>query len=141
MKLFATAATFFASAVLSAPTDTGSFTNIPANLTIGTNFTITWESTLQDTVYLAYVASGLKPYGEGYNPWTGQYQPVYYERTEYLGDGLPSSGSFTWTVTPMPDYTGLGLKTWGPDYVYRFGSTPTHVGVGFGSTDFILVEA
>ncbi|KAI0425232.1 hypothetical protein F5Y09DRAFT_335149 [Xylaria sp. FL1042] len=140
MKLFATAAAFFASAVLSAPTTTGSFTDIPMNLTIGTNFTITWESTLQDTVYLAYLGSGLKPYGEGYNPYTGQYSPVYYSKSEFFADLQPSSGSYTWTVEPLPDYTGLGLQTYGPDYVYRFGLTPTHVGVGFSSTDFIIVE-
>ncbi|KAI0968313.1 hypothetical protein F4678DRAFT_442690 [Xylaria arbuscula] len=140
MKLFATAAAFFASAVLSAPVTTGSFTDIPTNLTIGTNFTITWESDLQDTVYLAYTASGLKPYGEGYNPWTGQSGPIYYTNNEFFADLQPSSGSYTWTVEPLPDYTGLGLQTYGPDYVYRFGLTPTHVGVGLSSTEFIMVE-
>ncbi|KAI0145296.1 hypothetical protein GGR57DRAFT_494623 [Xylariaceae sp. FL1272] len=140
MKLFATAAAFFASAVLSMPVTTGSFTNIPMNLIIGTNFTITWESTLQDTVYLAYIASGLKPYGEAYSPFIHQYVPLYYSRSEFFADLQPSSGSYTWTVEPLPDYTGLGLQTYGPDYVYRFALTPTHVGVGFSSTDFILVE-
>ncbi|KAI0856901.1 hypothetical protein F4860DRAFT_491218 [Xylaria cubensis] len=140
MKLFATAAAFFASAVLSVPVTTGSFTDIPMNLTIGTNFTITWDSNLQDTVYLAYLANGLKPYGEGYNPYTGQYQPVYYSLSEFFADLQPSSGSYTWTVKPLRDYTGLGLQTYGPDYVYRFGLTPTHAGVGFSSTEFIMVE-
>ncbi|KAI0436765.1 hypothetical protein F4803DRAFT_207195 [Xylaria telfairii] len=140
MKLFATAAAFFASTVLSVPITTGSFTNIPMNLTIGTNFTITWESNLQDTVSLAYLVNGLKSYGEGYNPFTGEWIPIYFSKTEFFADLLPSSGSYTWTVEPLSDYTGLGLQTYGPEYVYRFGLTPTHVGVGFGSTDFIMVE-
>jgi len=90
-KLFATAAAFFASAVLSVPITTGSFTDIPMNLTIGTNFTITWESNLQDTVYLAYLANGLKSYGEGYNPFTGQYIPAYYSNSEFFAGQWPTS--------------------------------------------------
>ncbi|KAI1173376.1 hypothetical protein F4777DRAFT_558257 [Nemania sp. FL0916] len=150
MKSLATAAAFFASAVLSAPTPVttlslsaltnGTFTNVPLELTIGTNFTLTWESDLDDTVYLAWLANGLKPYGTFLNPLTGQYVDAYYSYTDWLGDHLPATGSFTFTVTPLPDYTGTGLKTWGPDYEYRFGIAPTHVGDGFGSAYFTLVE-
>ncbi|KAI0152852.1 hypothetical protein GGR57DRAFT_160088 [Xylariaceae sp. FL1272] len=117
---------------LAAPLDSRAisfeFTNVPTglNLTIGTEFTFTWEpQDSTETIQLAVAAWDPTPYAYGYNPYIGQTVPEYYEGGYTLADDVPlSAGSYTWTVQTITASQGSEPVLKGSRVEYNFQAVP-----------------